>query len=408
MGIKLSIRALLGILLGTLLGLYLPDRAGDTGALFGELSDLVISIGRFFLFPLVFFSAITAVDELREESKLLSTLLWTLALVLVTTLGSVVIALAMILIFAPERIPPILQEGEPLITGTLGEILSTVFPRNLFSLFAADGDALLPVLVLAFLLGAVLRHDRHVTDPVAAVVDSASRIFYRLSGVVTEFIGIGLIAIAAHFILTLRRTSELVIYRQLILVVGVAVLLIAVIFYPLALYLLQKRRSPAGWLASMVAPALQAAVSGDLYFAYPTLVRAVSRQRNVGRRRGATVLPVATIFGRAGSAAVTAATFVVVIRSYTALEIGVAQILWILLFAVLFSLMLSRFPAAGVPVLLGTMAARYGQGMEEAYLIVLPVIPVLLRLGAFLDTLTAGFIVEILGASEQKKQSKRR
>src|SRR6056297_2186035 len=105
---KTWLRILLGVVVGLLLGLYLPDRAGDTGALFSDLSSLVISIGRFFLFPLVFFSAVTAVDELRDESKLLSVLFWTVLLVFATALGSVIIAMALILIFAPERIPPIL------------------------------------------------------------------------------------------------------------------------------------------------------------------------------------------------------------------------------------------------------------------------------------------------------------
>lgn len=405
---KLWLRVLLGVVGGVLLGLYLPDRAGDTGALFGELSALVISIGRFFLFPLVFFSAVTAVDELKEESKLLIVLLWSGALVIATSFGSIVIALAMILIFAPERIPPILQEGEPVDVGGLTETLSSVFPRNLFSIFAADGNALLPVVVLAFFLGAILLHDRHVTDPIATVVDSASRIFYRLAGMVTDVIGIGMVAVSAYLVLTLRRTAELAIYGQLVLVVGVAVLLVAVVVYPVVLYIVEKRRPPFAWLASMVAPALQSGASGDVYFAYPTLVRAVARDRNIGRRRGAAILPVATLLGRAGSAAVTAATFVVVIRSYTALEIGVLQILWIAIFSLVFSLMLSRFPAAGVPVLLGTLATRYGQGMEEAYLIMFPVVPILLRLGALLDTVTAGFIVELAGSLSSSSGKRRR
>ncbi|MFP4425098.1 MAG: cation:dicarboxylate symporter family transporter [Spirochaetaceae bacterium] len=397
---KLWLRLLIGLVVGLLLGLYLPDRAGDTGALFSDLSALVINIGRFLLFPLVFFSAVTAVDELRDESNLLSVLLWTLLLVFATALGSVVIATAFILIFAPERIPPILEEGEPQRIEGLTELLSDVFPRNLFSLFAGDGTALLPLLVLAFILGSVLAYDRHVTDPVATVVDSASRIFYRLSSLLVEVIGIGLIAVAASLMLNLRRTAELAIYGQLLLVVSVAILFVGLILYPLAIYLINRRSDPFRWLASMAAPAMQALASGDVYFAYPTLVRVTSKEREIGRRRGGAILPVATLFGRAGSAAVAAATFIVIIRSYTALEIGLGEVLWILLFATLYSLLLARFPAAGVPVLLGTLATNYGQGMEEAYLIVFPAMPILLRLGAMLDTITAGFVAEIVGHPE--------
>jgi Na+/H+-dicarboxylate symporter len=397
---KLWLRLLIGVVIGLILGLYLPDRAGDTGALFSDLSALVINIGRFFLFPLVFFSAVTAVDELRDESNLLPVLLWTALLVLATALGSVVVAMVLILIFAPERIPPILQEGEPRQIEGLTEILSGVFPRNLFSLFAGDGNALLPIVVLAFILGAVLAYDRHVTDPVATVVDSASRIFYRLSSLLVDVIGIGLVAVAASLLFNLRRTAELAIYGQLLLVVSVAVLVIGLILYPLAIYLLNRRSDPFRWLASMAAPALQGLASGDVYFTYPTLVRVTSKEREIGRRRGGAILPVAALFGRAGSAAVAAATFIVVIRSYTALEMGVGEVLWILLFATLYSLLLARFPAAGVPVLLGTLATSYGQGMEEAYLIVFPVMPILVRLGAMLDTITAGFVAEIVGHPE--------
>ncbi|MFW5828199.1 MAG: dicarboxylate/amino acid:cation symporter, partial [Alkalispirochaeta sp.] len=63
---------------------------------------------------------------------------------------------------------------------------------------------------------------------------------------------------------------------------------------------------------------------------------------------------------------------------------------------VLYSFLLGRHPAGAVMILLSYLSLRYGRGMEESYLILLPVMPLLERIGAWLDIMTVGFVAQVV------------
>ena len=64
---KLWMRILIGSVVGIVLGLYLPLAGGDTLGVIGRITEIVISIGRYALFPLVFFGVAIGVFELRSD-----------------------------------------------------------------------------------------------------------------------------------------------------------------------------------------------------------------------------------------------------------------------------------------------------------------------------------------------------
>ena len=103
-----------------------------------------------------------------------------------------------------------------------------------------------------------------------------------------------------------------------------------------------------------------------------------------------------TIFGRSGTVLVTIVGFLLVIRSYTALEIGFGEIASLSLAAIFYSFLMVRVPAGGVVVLLSYVAFRYGRGMEDSYLILMPVLLILERIAAFLDAMTVGFVTQVI------------
>jgi Na+/H+-dicarboxylate symporter len=147
-------------------------------------------------------------------------------------------------------------------------------------------------------------------------------------------------------------------------------------------------------------PALAAIATGDVYFAVAVLVRTQHESMRVPRRVGGMVMPVVAIVGRAGTALVGIAAFLVVIRSYTALEIEFREVAGLTLVAFAIAFLLGRYPASGVLVTVAYLATRYGRGMEEAYLVLLPVGILLQRVAAFLDLLTVGFLVEVIARTE--------
>jgi Na+/H+-dicarboxylate symporter len=153
----------------------------------------------------------------------------------------------------------------------------------------------------------------------------------------------------------------------------------------------------------MIAPGLAALVSADVFLAGSTL--AYTGRNNIGVRRevGGSALPFALMFSRAGSAMVSTMAFIMVLRSFSGLEIGIARIVQVMIMSFGFSFLLPAVPAGGVLVLLSMLASGFSQGFEDAYLILRPVAPVLLAIAAYVDVMTAGAVMHIVAGRRKQR-----
>ncbi len=398
---KLWFRYLVGTAVGVVAGVLIPLAGGDTLSVLVELTDILVRVGRLLLFPMAFFAVIIAVDELRDDRRIGAVSMKAAALVAGTVIIAVVVAVVVMVIFQPQRIPPMVQEAPVSVPPEVGDLLRRSLPLNGFQLFVLGENALAMILLLGALIGWTLRYDREITSPVSLVSDSANRIFYRLNAGLTSVLGFLLAIPAGMMIVRLRELPDLQLFGQFLIVVATAAVLVALVLYPLALYLMRRDiRAAAEWLSCMGAPGLAALLGGDVYFATPTLIRVAKEELRVPRRVGGSVSYLVAVFSRAGSVLVAVAGFLLVIRSYTALEIGFGDTLGVAVTAVLASFLLGRTPAGGVTVLLSYLAVAYGRGMDDSYLILLPVLPFLERLGAWLDVMTHGFIAFAVAESE--------
>jgi Na+/H+-dicarboxylate symporter len=147
---------------------------------------------------------------------------------------------------------------------------------------------------------------------------------------------------------------------------------------------------------AQLGPALAAFLSGDVYFSLGLLVRHGRESLGVPRRVGAVAYPFAVLFGRGGSAMVTAVSFIIILRSYSSLEIGLAQVLWVIMASFGISFLLGAVPGAGTLVGIAVLSSLYGRGMEEGFLILKPIAPVLISLGAILDAVSDAFVAALV------------
>lgn len=398
---KIWIRLLAGSIIGVLLGAYLPESGGDTARFFAGLAEYVISIARYFVFPLVFFGLIIGTAELMRDRRLLPLYGKTIGLLLAASAVSILIGTGAVLAVSPGRIPPIFQEAPVTEMPDIGALLERVFPRNLFAVFSQGGDFLLPLLALGIFIGLALHFDQSAGQAVSQLADSASRVFYRLSAFVVEILGIGMIAVAAAMIFDIRAINDFQIFGSLVLTLAVSVGFIVLVVYPVIIYFLIDRDSALPWLYAMIAPLLTGLFSGDMYFSLPTLERVGKESLGVPRRAGSAIFPLAAVFGKAGSALVAAASFIVILRSYTALEITFVQVLWVMTSTFGVSVLLGAVPGSAALVALAMLSNLYGRGMEEVFLILWPAGPILVSLGVVLDVATAGFVAQVVASTEK-------
>ncbi len=387
---KIWIKVLIGIVIGVLLAVVLPKGPGVL-SLFKFLSELVIHIGRYLVFPLVFFSTVIGTYELRRSQKLGPVYGRILAYLVLSTLLLVLIGVGTVLIFSPARIPILIEKDHTMQILGLQELLSRIFPTNLFAVFVETGNLLLPLLVFSFLLGINLEYDARIVTPVLQLFDSMSRILYHINSLLVELLGIGLIAVTANLLLGLGR-YDLSLFRQLLTIVGIDLLLVVFGVYPVILYLAGEKENPFRWLYAATAPVLTAMVTGDEYLSLTMLIKHGKESLGVPRRVGSAVYPFFAYFGRAGTAMITSVSFILILKSYSSLEITFLQVLWTIAFSFLVSLALGPVPGASAIVAISLLCSLFGKGLQEGYLILNPIAPLLISAGVLLDVLTSAFV----------------
>ena len=301
------------------------------------------------------------------------------------------IGIGTVLIFSPERIPIIIEEEQVRQNPGVREMLLAVFPKNLFQVLVGSGEILLPLIVLAFIIGVNLTFDRSVTGPVVQFFDSLSRVFYHINSLLSELFGFAMVVISAFFIM-LMRGSDLSLFKQVLIILAIDCALIIFVVYPGLLYLLGGRQNPYKWLYALMVPALIAFFTRDEYLVIGMLAKHGKESLGVPRRVGSAVYPIFAFFGRAGTALVASVTFILVLRSYSSLEITFLQVLMTFGFSLLISLSLGSVPGMGSFVALSLLCAAFGKGMQEGYLILKPIAPIMISFGTLLDIITSGFV----------------
>jgi Na+/H+-dicarboxylate symporter len=402
---KIWMKYLMGAILGAALALALPlEDAGLRNAL-GFLFDLSIRIGRYALVPLVLFSVPVAVFEQNEDKAFWRGIGRTLLVLVAAVAALSIVGVAVAAAVRPSRIPLVADATSVGSAPGIKDLLFSVFPDNPLAALVSS-RFLLPTYFLAVLLGLAFSHDRAATKPVVQLFDSLSRVFYQINSFFVEFLGVLVIAVTARNVLELRSAARADVYRPLLVTVVIEALVVALVVMPAILWFFGGKKNPYRVLYGLLAPSLAALVSGDLYFSLGTLFKHSKESLGVRRRANALDLPLAAIFGRAGTALVTSTAFIVVLSSYSNLGVSPGSLLWIVIFAPVATLLVGASPDRGAMAALMALCALYGKGFENGFLIAAPVALPLIAIGAFLDALWAGCASLLLARRSELSQEK--
>jgi len=393
---KIWIKLLVGSVIGVLAGIFIPAQAQG---FFDSLSGLLVGIGRYVLFPFVFFSLGIGTSELRQEKRLVRVYLSGFKYLALSAALLVLIGTLSVLVFPPERIPITVEAEKAFASVSVMDGLRTIFPRNLFSVFWGSGDFLLPLIVLAFLLGVNMDFDRQLTRPIVQIFDSMSRIFYHLNSLIVELFGFAMIVITAAWMMRVSH-ADLAMYKQILIILAVDVGIVVFGVFPLGLYLLGVKENPYRWLYAAMGPAIAGLFTGDAYLSLGFLTKHGKESLGVPRMVGSAVYPLFAVLGRGGTAMISSVSFILILRSYSSLEITFLQTLWVMLFSFIVSFVLGAVPGNGAFFSVFMLCSIYAKGLQEGYLILRTIAPLLVSLGAFVDVI-ASALVSLLIAREE-------
>ncbi|MBQ6565696.1 MAG: dicarboxylate/amino acid:cation symporter, partial [Treponema sp.] len=164
---------------------------------------------------------------------------------------------------------------------------------------------------------------------------------------------------------------------------------LAFVIYPLIIRLLCGERHPFRVIYASAAPIMAAFISGESNMTLPLLIRHGNESLGIRHRVNGVTFPLFSIFARGGAALVTSVYFIVILKSYSMLEIKMAPVIWIGFWSFLLSFLLGEHPSGGTFLLLTVLCIKYGGGYEAGYLLLRDAAPVLGCFAAAFDALTA-------------------
>ena len=390
---KIWIKLLIGIILGLIIALVLPSKQ-DAAIHLNNISEILIQIGRYAIFPLVFFSLTIGTYELKLDKRVFRVYGRMFLYMILSAAALSLLGVISVLLLSP-RIPIVTMKVPPPQVPGFMETLFSIFPQNAFSVLVGDGNILLPIIILCYILGANLTFDRVITRPIIQLFDSLSRTFYHIISLVVEIFWIFTICIAANVIVEIALVENLQMYGELILILVIDIVVVIFGIYPGLLYLIDQETNPYKLIYAALAPALSGLVTGNEYLPVVMLVKHGRENLGIPRRVGSAVYPFFAIFGRAGTALVSSVSFFLIVNSLLpSSDIDVVKILYIFSFSFMVSFALGAVPGLGTYVAITLLCYQFDRfwptfGLLQHYKILEPIKMILVSFGVFIDVITS-------------------
>ncbi|MFZ2781282.1 MAG: cation:dicarboxylase symporter family transporter [Rectinemataceae bacterium] len=402
---KLWLKYLIGILLGVLLFLVLPDGAGADGGTVAFLADLGLRIAGYVVVLLLFFGIPVAICEFFEDGIFWrsfgkTVLLYAIGAALFSAVGA-----AITWAFSPIRVPLLADIAAEPATGFQDSILR-LFPADPSRIFSDAATSLAPLLLFAFVLGIAFSHDRVMTRPAVTFFDSMHHVFYQISTFLAETMGILLIPISVAAAYRMEGIIDKGFYGHFLLLLAGEILFAALAVIPLILYFLGGRKNPYPTIYAFLGPALVAMVSGDLKPAAGLISKHGRESLGISRRTDSLVMPLGLTIGRAGTALVTASAFVAILSSYSSLGTTLPNMLRLLFIVPVAVLFAGSGSGAGPLMALATTCSLFGKGFENGHLVIVPLAFPLAAAGSFLDALWIGAATAIRARKDGSEEAK--
>lgn len=387
---KVWIKYLIGVALGIAAAFILPAENVAFANFLSFLTELFIRFGRYIVIPVIFTTAIVAVNKLHSSKLMLKTTGWTFLIIILASLILTLVGLLSIILVKLPRIPITVDVVTDVYRLDIKGLIFSLFPSSAFEAIR-EGSFLLVSFIFAFFIGWESASEEISFKPVYALADSLSKLFYNISVFFTEIMSICMVAIVCKWTITYFDIIASGIYTPMIWMFLCDFVIVVGVIYPLILRLVCHDPRPYKVLYASLAPMVLSFFSGDSNLVLPLSIRHARESLGIRRRCRGFTFPLFSIFSRGGSALVSSICFVLIWRSYSSLSIPVLDVLWIFGMSFGFSFLLGGLPTGGAFILLTILCEKYAKGFETSFLLLKPASLIICSFAAVFDTVTTMF-----------------
>ena len=387
-------------LAATAFGLAATLLFGESGVfqqIMYTVTALLIQLGGFVLIPLVFIGFSSGIASLRKDAKGWSFIRTTIEWSIPSTL-LLVFAGATVFRFFPAVFPASSSAGSDpsIISAIAPQSISTLFesmlPVNPFYTLASAESFLLPVIIIALILGYFLKPNVEVIRPAYVTMNSLSETLFRVARAYSTVGHFFIFFTSSYWFTRLESEGTIFVAGRFLLMLILATAGVLLVVLPLLFSLLTKFRiNPYKVLYRMLSAAIAALFTGSIFFSSPITISLSRHNLGCQKRVSATAIPLYTLIGRGGSAMV--ATLSICSLLYAALGSMPSDkiILFVAFSAALFSYASALY--LGYEVFFITIIALQFLKIDlyGAEMTLIALMPILNGFGILIDTYVAAF-----------------
>ncbi|MGL4524011.1 MAG: cation:dicarboxylate symporter family transporter [Spirochaetia bacterium] len=384
----LSYRLLISIIAGCTLGIFVPLQSLPFSGFWGLGASFSLVMWRYLAFPFLFFGLIMAVAQLKREKRLLLMLSINSGLIVFCSFVMAVLGTLLAIILPIKRIPAQFEKIAAETPVHLQGIFDSLFPANAFNIFSLN--SLLPMAILAIIIGINLDFDREVAEPSYNLADSLSRIFYHIFEFTIQFSWLPMFFLSVHTSMSLKA-QDLVYYQSFFWTMTISLIVCVIVLVVLLSYFLTTYKNPASWmrrnfsyiLISLFSPNIQLNACTSSYMSHTV--------ERIKRDLGGLTSPLFALFSRIGSVFVCSMAMITIVRSYSSLSLNFGQIFMIFVYAFLASFLVSHRPEGALFVMLPLACMFYGRPLTSGSHILEPIMLHITLVASFVDSMMIGF-----------------
>ena len=360
------------------------------------LSEIVLHLGIFIVFPLAFFSMSAGTASLsrkkgRGSFVIISSVLWAALSTIVLSFCATFLFRLFPTVFPASATVPEKADQVAALFETGSYTAANPLSFNSFMNFIKTGDCLLPILFLALVFGYALRPTSEIIRPAYITLNSISEAMFRLARKVSGLLWIGIFFLSGVWLNKLRGDGTLLASWKFIVLLAISLILVLLGFIPL-LYALCTGfcRNPYRQILRLLSSGVAAFFSTNYLFSQSALYTDCRINLGIQKNVVSTALPIHSVLTKGGSALVsTICTCALIYRVSGSVPTAVQLV------SISFACTLVSFVCcvhAGYEVLFGTVLAfrllRIDiSGYEPT---VLGLLPLLNGIALFFDVILSG------------------
>ena len=421
---KVWLKLLIALILGVILGIFNPfnmDSVIDSFHFIGQLFNNSLS---FLVIPVIFISLIFSSYSLRESRNLAKTLLFSILLMVIITLFSLLIAFLAGNLFQPGAyIHYAISEGERFYIPDFKDFILNIIPKNIFAVLLrpfyniiniqsldnvntgykaliSERYYLWSLIFVSILLG-ITMNSRKKSEILLKVSDSFYDLINHIADLFIEVFPFGGLFFTVY-LFTSGVFSLTIIQNAIMIIITIVISFLFLLIIYLLIIQFYVKINAFKFLFSLLGSIIIGFMTGNNIMNIVPTLKNVEKNLGVNAEIGSPVVIMSALLNRPGTL-ITAAVCVLAITqklSMDVLNLNIQMLLYFTLFITFFKL--DGFPELGFLVLIAFALQASPKLEPTAYAVYTSMVPLFSRLAAVFDTISAGFAAAVIGRMQNK------